>query len=180
MDKGGVELAVLSNVATVQGDADPAAALRLAREANDHLAEVVRARPDKFAAFATTPLQDPAAGAAELERAVTQLGVRGTMLFGQTAGRYLDDRSSDPFWERAQALNVPVYLHAADAAVLPASLAGRPELVGYWSASRAPAWCSATSGRRSRSPSPMTPCPARSAPWGKTTSCTPSTTRSSP
>ena len=134
MDKGGVDLAVLSNVGSVQGDVDPAAALRLAREANDHLAEVVRARPDRFAAFATTALQDPAAGAGELERAVTQLGLRGTMLFGQTGGRYLDDPSFDPFWERAQALNAPVYLHAADAPELPPSLHGRPELVGAtWS-----------------------------------------------
>ena len=134
MDKGGVDLAVLSNVASVQGDAGPAAALRLAREANDHLAEVVRARPGKFAAFATTPLQHPAVGADELERAVTQLGLRGTMLFGHTAGRYLDDPSFDPFWERAQALNVPVYLHAADAPELPSSLRGRPELAGAtWS-----------------------------------------------
>jgi len=56
------------------------------------------------------------------------------MLFGQTGGRYLDDRSFDPFWERAQDLGVPVYLHAADAADLPASQAGRPELSGpTWS-----------------------------------------------
>jgi 2,3-dihydroxybenzoate decarboxylase len=133
MDKGGVDLEVLSNVATVQGDLDPATALRLAREANDHLAEVVRARPDKFAAFATTPLQHPAAGVDELERAVTQLGLRGSMIFGQTAGRYLDDPYFDPFWERAEALHVPVYLHASDAPELPPSLHGRPELVGAWS-----------------------------------------------
>jgi 2,3-dihydroxybenzoate decarboxylase len=134
MDKGGVDLAVLSNGASVQGDLDPTTALRLAREANDHLAEVVRARPDKFAAFATTALQDPEAGADELERAVTQLGLRGTMLFGHTAGRYLDDPRFYPFWERAEALNVPVYLHASDAPELPASINGRPELVGAtWS-----------------------------------------------
>lgn len=52
-------------------------------------------------------------GADELQRGVEQLGLAGTMLFGQTGGRYLDDRSFDPFWERAQDLDVPVYLHAA-------------------------------------------------------------------
>jgi 2,3-dihydroxybenzoate decarboxylase len=134
MDQGEIDLAVLSNAAVVQGFLDPQAALRLAREANDQLAEVVRARPDRFAAFATTPLQHPAEGADELQRAVEQLGLVGTMLFGQTDGRYLDDRSFDPFWERAQDLGVPVYLHAADAAALPASQAGRPELRGpTWS-----------------------------------------------
>ena len=83
---------------------------------------MVRARPDRFAAFATTPLQHPAEGADELQRAVEQLGLVGTMLFGQTDGRYLDDRSFDPFWERAQDLGVPVYLHAADAPALPPSI----------------------------------------------------------
>jgi 2,3-dihydroxybenzoate decarboxylase len=134
MNQGEIDLAVLSNVAVVQGFVESEAALRIAREANDHLAEVVRARPDRFAAFATTPLQHPAEGADELQRAVEQLGLVGTMLFGQTGGRYLDDRFFDPFWEGAQHLDVPVYLHAADAAALPASQAGRPELRGpTWS-----------------------------------------------
>jgi 2,3-dihydroxybenzoate decarboxylase len=134
MDQAGIDLAVLSSGAVVQGSLDPQAALRLARETNDHLAEVVRARPDRFAAFAATPLQHPEEGADEMQRAVEQLGLVGTMLFGQTGGRYLDDRSFDPFWERAQDLGVPVYLHAADAAALPASQAGRPELRGpTWS-----------------------------------------------
>jgi len=134
MDEGEIDLAVLSNGAVVQGSVEPRAALRIARESNDHLAEIVRARPDRFAAFAATPLQHPEQGADELTRAVEQLGLVGTMLFGQTGGRYLDDRVFDPFWERAQDLDVPVYLHAADAAVVPPSQAGRPELRGpTWS-----------------------------------------------
>ncbi len=134
MDQGEIDLAVLSSGATVQGFLEPGPALRIARESNDHLAEVVRARPDRFAAFATTPLQHPREGADELQRAVEQLGLVGTMLFGHTGGRYLDDRSFDPFWERLQDLDVPVYLHAADAAALPASQSGRPELRGAtWS-----------------------------------------------
>ncbi|HTU08893.1 MAG TPA: amidohydrolase family protein [Trebonia sp.] len=134
MDQGEIDLAVLSNGAVVQGSVEPQAAMRIARESNDHLAEIVRARPDRFAAFAATPLQHPEQGADELQRAVEQLGLVGTMLFGQTDGRYLDDRSFDPFWERAQDLDVPVYLHAADAAVVPPSQAGRPELRGpTWS-----------------------------------------------
>jgi len=96
MDQGGVDLAVLSNVASAQGFLEPQAALRIARESNDHLAEVVRARPDRSAAFATTPPQHQEEGADELQRAVEQLGLAGTMLFGHTGGRYLDDRSFDP------------------------------------------------------------------------------------
>ena len=79
MDQSGIDLAVLSNAGTVQGFLEPQTALRLAQEANDHFAEVVRARPDRFAAFATTPLQHPEEGAKELQRAVEQLGLVGTV-----------------------------------------------------------------------------------------------------
>ncbi len=134
MDKGGVSHAVLSNVGSVQGELDPTAALRLAREANDHLAKVVQDLPDRFSGFATTPLQIPAKGADELERAVRELGLKGTMLFGQTEGRYLDDDRFAPYWERAQDLDVPVYLHAADPQVLPRSYMGCERLQGpVWS-----------------------------------------------
>ena len=135
MDAAGVELAVLSSVASVQGSGLAAAeALRLARATNDAIAEIVRARPDRYAGFAAVPLQDAGAGADELERAVCDLGLRGAMLFGQTDGRYLDDERCYPFWERAEALGIPVYLHAADAPALPPSYAGRPELLGAtWS-----------------------------------------------
>ena len=128
MAAANIDFAVLSNVATVQGALDAATALTLAREANDRLAKAVQAHPDHFAGFATVPLQDPQAGADEFERAVRDLGMKGAMIFGQTDGRYLDDDRFSPLWERAQALDVPIYLHAADAAVMPATYAGRPEL----------------------------------------------------
>ncbi len=134
MSQAGIDFAVLSSVGTVQGVLDATRALDIAREANDGLAEIVRSRPERYAAFATVPLQDPSAGADELERAVTQLGMKGTLLFGQTNGVYLDDERFDPFWERAQGLDVPVYLHAANALIQPVTYAGRPELLGpTWS-----------------------------------------------
>ncbi len=134
MSKANIDMAVLSNVGTVQGILDPTPALRLSREGNDALAAVVQNNPTHFAGLATVPLQTSDAGAAELERAVTQLGMKGAMIIGHTNGLYLDDEHFIPFWERAEALQVPVYLHAADALISPASYAGRPELVGAtWS-----------------------------------------------
>jgi len=49
----------------------------------------------------------------------------GAMINGHTNGKYLDDRSLDPFWERAQALEALIYLHPADP-ITPA-----PVLDGY-------------------------------------------------
>ncbi len=58
----------------------------------------------------------------------------GTLLLGQTNGEYYDDKKFDPFWERAQDLDVPVYLHAADAITMPVTYAGHPEMLGAtWS-----------------------------------------------
>ena len=56
------------------------------------------------------------------------LGMKGAMIIGQTDGCYLDDDRFAPLWERAEALDAPIYLHAADAAVMPVTYAGRPEL----------------------------------------------------
>jgi len=134
MAQAGIDFAVLSNVATVQGQLNARIAMKMAREANDHLAKAVQAHPRHFAGFATVPLQDASAGAAEFERAVRDLGMKGALIIGQTDGAYLDEDRFTPFWEIAQALDAPIYLHAADASVHPATYAGRPELEGAtWS-----------------------------------------------
>ena len=59
------------------------------------------------------PTADPKAAADELERAVTRLGFKGAMVHGLTDGLFLDDRRFWPIFERAQALDVPLYLHPA-------------------------------------------------------------------
>ena len=128
MAEAKIDFAVLSNVASVQGALDQTTAMTLAQQANDRLATVVQAHPDHFAGFASVPLQDPKAGADEFERAVRDLGMKGAMIIGQTDGRYLDEDRFAPLWERAQELDAPIYLHAADPAVMPVTFAGRPEL----------------------------------------------------
>ncbi|MGI5229371.1 amidohydrolase family protein [Actinoallomurus sp. CA-142502] len=74
---------------------------------------MVTAYPDRFAAFATLPVTVPDAAAAELERAVGDLGFVGTMISGTIGGRFLDDPFFSPILETAARLNVPIYLHPA-------------------------------------------------------------------
>jgi 2,3-dihydroxybenzoate decarboxylase len=83
----------------------------LARGANDRLYETVRGHPDRFAAFAAIPTPDPKAAADELERTVTKLGFKGALVNGLTNGLFLDDKRFWPIFERAQALDVPLYMH---------------------------------------------------------------------
>jgi 2,3-dihydroxybenzoate decarboxylase len=111
MDEAGIDLQVMSESAPATQNLDPEAAVRLARRSNDYLHEAVRSHPDRFAGFATLPTPDPRAAADELERAVTKLGFKGAMIMGLTHGRFLDEKDFWPIFERAAALDVPIYIH---------------------------------------------------------------------
>jgi 2,3-dihydroxybenzoate decarboxylase len=113
MDEAGIDVQVISHGAPATQRMDAATAVPLARRANDRLQEAVRAHPDRFAAFACLPTADPKAAADELERAVTRLGFKGAMVHGLTNGVWFDDKRFRPILERAQALDVPIYIHPA-------------------------------------------------------------------
>jgi 2,3-dihydroxybenzoate decarboxylase len=135
MDAAGLDVQVLSlNSPGIQAEPDPATAVARAAAVNDLLAGVIAEHPGRFAGFAALPLQDPKAAAAELERAVTQLGLCGALVNAHTQGRYLDDPSLRVVWECAQGLDVPLYLHPANGVDTPHVIQGHPELVGpMWS-----------------------------------------------
>jgi 2,3-dihydroxybenzoate decarboxylase len=131
MDKAGIDYVVLSQTGpAVQAEPSVEKAIARARENNDFLARRIANHPARFGGFACVPMQDPQAAAAELERAVMQLGFHGALVNGHTLGTYYDDRRFDVFWERLQALDVPFYLHPIDMLALPPSFAGHPELNG--------------------------------------------------
>jgi 2,3-dihydroxybenzoate decarboxylase len=131
MDKAGIDFVVLSQTGpSVQGELDPETAIRRAIENNDFLAKQVARRPKRFGGFASLPMHSPKAAADELTRAVETLGFKGALVNGHTHGVYYDDPSYDEFWERMQALDVPLYLHPTDPFVIPKAYDGHPELVG--------------------------------------------------
>src|SRR5882672_2895480 len=118
MDKHGVAMMILSlNAPAVQAIHDVKQAIAVARQANDALASEVRKRPDRFAAFAALPMQDPEAATAELTRCIKELGMVGALVngFSQTGTpdnvTYYDLPQYRPFWRAVEALDVPFYLH---------------------------------------------------------------------
>jgi len=117
MDQAGIDVQVLSHGGPALHRIERADAVPLAKRANDRLHAFVRTNPQRFAAFASLPAADPEASADELERAVTRLGFKGAMVHGFTQiddqRLYIDDRRFWPIFERAQALDVPIYLHPA-------------------------------------------------------------------
>jgi predicted TIM-barrel fold metal-dependent hydrolase len=118
MDEHGIEMMIVSlNAPAIQAIPDTAKARDLARRANDALAEQVAKRPDRFAAFAALPLQDPDLAIRELERCVRELGFCGVLANGfsqvgdANTARYYDLPQYWPFWEAVERLDVPFYLH---------------------------------------------------------------------
>lgn len=135
MDEAGLDVQVLSLTAPgVQAEPDAKKAVDNAKQVNDFLKGVIEENPTRFGGFATIALQDPKAAADELERTVTQYGFSGALVNAHSQGKYLDNPEFDVVWERAAALDVPIYLHPAVGADLPHIFQGHEELIGpMWS-----------------------------------------------
>jgi len=118
MDERGIDLQILSiRPVSMLHNENPYISIPWARVFNNVLAEGVERRQDRFRGLATLPQADMEASIQELERAVTQLGMVGAIVNpnpkGTDAMEPLDDGYWVPLWEKAVALDVPLFIHGA-------------------------------------------------------------------
>ena len=114
MDRLGIEHQVLSpNPLTYFYRQPVADAIRFNRAHNDELCSVVAAHPRRFSGFASLPMQDPASAVVELRRAVVDLGLVGSYVGTDFAGRKLSDPAYEPLWDLHEELGVPLFVHPA-------------------------------------------------------------------
>lgn len=111
MDRDGIDIQVIALTSPGVQHLEAEAAVRLARETNDLVAQAVSAYPKRFAPMATVAVQAPQAAVREVERCVRDLGFCGLMINSHTGGEYLDQEKFWPILEAAQALDVPIYIH---------------------------------------------------------------------
>jgi aminocarboxymuconate-semialdehyde decarboxylase len=117
MDRAGIDFQVLSpNPLTYFHFVDGPSAVAFCRRHNDVLAALVRRFPARLGGFAALPMQDPVAAAAELRRAVEELGLWGAGI-GTEFGIPLDSPQLDPLYRTFVELEVPLYVHPAPAGI---------------------------------------------------------------
>jgi aminocarboxymuconate-semialdehyde decarboxylase len=117
MDEQGIDVEALS-INPYWYAADRDVARELIRLQNEALAEACAAMPDRFVAFASVALQHPDLAAEQLEEGVRKYGLRGAGIGGSVDGQELSDPKFHPFWAKAEALGVLVFIHPQGTAEL--------------------------------------------------------------
>ncbi|MFP6735818.1 MAG: amidohydrolase family protein [Rhodospirillales bacterium] len=115
MDANGIDMQVIAITSPGVQCLDADTGNALAAEANDILAEAVKAHPTRYTGLAAIQPSAPKTAAREIERALG-LGLRGIMVNSHTKGEYLDAVSYRPILEAAEALDTPLYIHPRPAA----------------------------------------------------------------
>ncbi len=110
MDAQGIDISILALTPPGTQPLPPEQARHLSSAANDAAIEAVSQHPTRFRSLSTLPMSSPEHVVAELVRA-KDLGHVGTMVYGRSGDRFLDDPVYDEFFAAAAELGQPVFLH---------------------------------------------------------------------
>jgi aminocarboxymuconate-semialdehyde decarboxylase len=115
MDATGVDIQIISPSIMQQCTYafEPQEALEMDRRSNDRVAEAAAQHPDRLIGLGSLPLHDVALSAAELERCVRDLDLRGVIISSHINEVELGDARLRPFWAKAEALGAVIFVHPA-------------------------------------------------------------------
>jgi hypothetical protein len=110
MDAQGIDISILALTPPGTQPLPAGQARTLSRAANDTAIAAVDKHPTRFRALSTLPMSSPEHVVDELVRA-KGLGHVGTMVYGRSGDRFLDDPAYDEFFAAAAELGQPVFIH---------------------------------------------------------------------
>lgn len=126
MDDTGVTIQVLSTIPVLFNYwANPADGLETSRFLNDHIAETVSKKPERFIGLGTVPLQDIGMAIKEMERCVKELQLPGLEIGSNINGKNLSSKDFFPFYEAAEKLGCAIFVH-------PWEMMGEQQMQQYW------------------------------------------------
>lgn len=105
MDECGIDMAMVGAASW----SEPG--LEVCRAINDGMAKLVKKYPGRFIPLAHVPYLEGRPGVDELDRAVTQLGLKGVTVLTSAQNTRLDDDRLKPFFKKASQLAVVVMVH---------------------------------------------------------------------
>lgn len=111
METAGIDTQVLTLSIPSVDIFPPALAVEMAMAVNDEMADICRAHPDHFMAFATLPFAEPESAVEELNRCIRRHGFCGACIGTNINHMPLDDKSLYPFYEAISAFDLPVHIH---------------------------------------------------------------------
>jgi aminocarboxymuconate-semialdehyde decarboxylase len=111
MDRVGIDVEVVSLSTPNVFFADAQHQSEIARMVNDAYAELCAEHPTRFKAFASIPMDDPAAALNELHRAVVELKMNGVILLSNIGGKPLTSPEYRQFFEEANRMKLCILLH---------------------------------------------------------------------
>jgi len=111
LDAIGVDVQVVGPMPVHRYWAEPGLAAKLTSVINEAVAAHCADGAGRLVGLGTLPLQHPGLAVRQLERAMTELGLKGVSVSTNVDGRELADRSFDPVWEAADALGAVVFVH---------------------------------------------------------------------
>lgn len=107
MDRAGIDVAVLTSILGWDASLDNC------RLINDCTAQVQREFAGRFVGLAHMPPLEGEPALKELERAVSELGLKGVTIPSQVRGQPLDAEELKPFYDAVEKLAVPIFVHPA-------------------------------------------------------------------
>jgi aminocarboxymuconate-semialdehyde decarboxylase len=112
MDEMGVDIQIVSiNLPPAAYWAPADKGLAISKICNERIAEFCAADPNRLVGIGVVPMQDAAVAAAELERCMTELDLRGAIIASNICAHDIGEAQYRSFWAAAERLGAPILIH---------------------------------------------------------------------